>query len=132
MRWGLIGAGDIVRKRVADALRESPASELVAISRARDALRAEALDFGARRFYPRWQDLVADADVQAVYIATPVHLHAEQAIAAARAGKHVLCEKPMAMDAAQCDRMIAECEAHGVALGVAYYRRFYPAIDRIK
>jgi predicted dehydrogenase len=61
-----------------------------------------------------------------------VHLHAEQTIAAAEAGKHVLCEKPMAMNVAECDRMIAACRAHGVALGIAYYRRFYPVIARIK
>jgi predicted dehydrogenase len=132
LRWGLIGAGDIVRKRVADALRDGPASELVAICRAREALRDEALALGARRFHPRWQDLVADADVQAVYVATPVHLHAEQTIAAARAGKHVLCEKPMAMDAAECDRMIAACTEARVALGIAYYRRFYPVVARVK
>lgn len=64
--------------------------------------------------------------------ATPVHLHAEQTIAAAEAGKHVLCEKPMAMNTAECDRMIAVCRASGVTLGVAYYRHFYPVIARIK
>src|SRR5262249_44685319 len=56
----------------------------------------------------------------------------EQTIRAAEAGKHVLCEKPMAMTAAECDRMVAACRANGVALGVAYYRRFYPAVQRIK
>ena len=67
-----------------------------------------------------------------VYVATPVHVHAAQTIAAAEAGKHVLCEKPMAMTAAECDRMIAACRAHGVRLGIAYYRRFYPAVIRVK
>ena len=68
-----------------------------------------------------------DPEVDAVYVATPVRLHAEQTIAAAEAGKHVLCEKPMAMNVAECDRMIAACRAHGVRLGIAYYRHFYPA-----
>src|SRR5262249_27238234 len=63
---------------------------------------------------------------------TPVHLHAEQTIAAAEAGKHILCEKPMAMSAAECDRMLAACRAHGVALGIAYYRHFYPVVNRVK
>ena len=132
LRWGLIGAGDIARKRVAPALRDSPRCELVAVSRARAELAAEfARAFGAPKWHARWQDLLADPSVDAVYIATPVNLHAEQTIAAAEAGKHVLCEKPMAMSVAECDRMIDACRAHGVALGVAYYRHFYPAVRRV-
>jgi len=131
--WGLIGAGDIARKRVAPALRDAPSSTLLAVSRARSELAAEfAREFGIPRPYADWRELIADRDVDAVYIATPVRVHAEQAIAAAAAGKHVLCEKPMAMTAAECDRIIAACRANGVALGVAYYRHFYPVIARIK
>ncbi|HMF97920.1 MAG TPA: Gfo/Idh/MocA family oxidoreductase [Vicinamibacterales bacterium] len=131
--WGLIGAGDIARRRVAPAMRESPASDLIAVSRARSELAASfAAEFGARRWYARWQDLVTDADLHGVYVATTVDVHAEQVIAAAEAGKHVLCEKPMAMTVAECDRMIAACRAHGVLLGVAYYRRFYPVVQRVK
>ena len=133
LRWGLIGAGDIVRRRVAPALIDSPACDLVAISRARvDLAAAFAAEVGARRWHPRWQDLAADPDVQCVYVATPVHLHAEQTIAAAEAGKDVLCEKPMAMTTAECDRMIAACRAHRVRLGIAYYRHFYPVVLRAK
>ncbi len=132
-RWGLIGAGDIVRKRVAAALRDTPGSELFAVTRARPELAQQfAADTGADRWYATWRDLLADRDVDGVYIATPVNLHAEQTIAAAEAGKQVLCEKPMAMDAAECDRMIAACRASGVKLGIAYYRHFYPAVARIK
>jgi predicted dehydrogenase len=131
--WGLIGAGDIARKRVAAALRDAPSSRLVAISRARSELAEEfARAFGVPRWYGDWRELVADREVDAVYIATPVYVHAEQAIAAANAGKHVLCEKPMAMSVAECDRIIAACRANGVALSVAYYRHFYPVIARIK
>ena len=61
-----------------------------------------------------------------------MHLHAAQAVAAANAGKHVLCEKPMALDVAGCDRMIAACAANGVLLGVAYYRHFYPMVIRLR
>jgi predicted dehydrogenase len=133
LKWGLIGAGDIARRRVAPALRDSPACDLVAISRAHaDRAEAFAKDFGARRWHSRWQDLIADPEIESVYIATPVRLHAEQTLAAANAGKHVLCEKPMAMDADECDRMLAACRANGVKLGVAYYRHFYPAVARAK
>jgi predicted dehydrogenase len=132
LRWGLIGAGDIVRKRVAAALRETTGSELVAVARAHATLAEElAAEIGARRAYSRWQDLVRDPDIDAVYIATPVNRHAEHTIAAASAGRHVLCEKPMAMNVAECDAMIGACRTAGVRLGVAYYRRFYPVVARI-
>ena len=133
LRWGLIGAGDIVRKRVAPALIDAPSCDIVAVSRGRPELAAAfASDVGARRWYPRWEELVVDPDVECVYVATPVSLHAAQTIAAAEAGKHVLCEKPMGMTAGECDRMIAACRANGVRLGIAYYRRFYPVIVRVK
>jgi predicted dehydrogenase len=131
--WGLIGCGDIAKKRVAPAIRDSTSSELIAVNRAQSELAAEfAKQFGARRWYLDWKKLLGDEEVHAVYIATPVHLHAEQTIAAAEAGKHVLCEKPMAMNARECDQMIAACRSHKVKLGVAYYRRFYPVVERIK
>jgi predicted dehydrogenase len=131
--WGLIGCGDISRKRVAPALRDIQECELVAISRARRELAgAFADEFGAHRCYHDWRELITDEDLAAIYIATPVDLHSELAIAAAEAGKHVLCEKPMAMNVAQCDRMIAACRANGVRLSIAYYRHFYPVIGRIR
>ena len=133
LRWGLIGCGDIARKRVAPALRDTESSELVAISRARPGLAAAfAKQFGAKRWHAEWRELLNDDEIDAVYIATPVHLHAVQAIAAAKAGKHVLCEKPMAMNVEECDRMIDAARSLGVKLGVAYYRHFYPVVERIK
>lgn len=133
IRWGLIGCGDIAQKRVAPALRDLPNVGFVAVNRARAEFAEEfALKFGARKWYADWHELIADPDIEAVYIATPVHLHAEQTIAAAEAGKHVLCEKPMALNVKECDRMIAACRTNGVKLGIAYYRHFYPVIARIK
>ncbi|MEP7075703.1 MAG: Gfo/Idh/MocA family oxidoreductase [Acidobacteriota bacterium] len=133
IKWGLIGAGDIARKRVAPALRDLPNCELVSISRSRsDLAETFAKEFGARKWFADWLELIADDEIDAVYLATPVYLHAEQTIAAAEAGKHILCEKPMALNAAECDRMIAASRANNVKLGVAYYRRFYPVIARMK
>ena len=133
LRWGLIGSGDIVRKRVAPALRDLTNCELLAVSRARPELaEAFAQEVGAPKWYGRWQELLLDREIDAVYIATPVHLHAAQSVAAADAGKHVLCEKPMAMNVGECERMIAACRANRVKLGIAYYRRFYPVLKRIK
>jgi len=133
LTWGLIGCGDIARKRVAPALRDLEGCEFIAVSREREDLaEAFAEEFGAKRWYGTWQDLLKDEEIDAVYIATPVHLHAQQTIAAAEAGKHVLCEKPMAMNVNECDRMIAAGRANRVKLGIAYYRHFYPVIGRIR
>jgi predicted dehydrogenase len=133
VRWGLIGCGDIARKRVAPALSESQHSELVGISRAnRDLLDEFADAFRVPNRFADWRELVARDDVDAVYIATPVNLHATQTVAAAESGKHVLCEKPMALNVAECDRMLAAANARGVKLGIAYYRQFYPVVKRMK
>jgi predicted dehydrogenase len=133
LRWGLVGAGDIAEKRVAPALAGTPGSALAAVSR-RSADRAEefARRFGARRWHPRWEDVVADGEIDAVYVATPVHLHAPITVAAAEAGKHVLCEKPMALSVEECDRMISAAEGNGVKLGIAYYRHLYPMVRRLR
>ena len=133
VKWGLIGCGDIARRRVAPAFGELAECELVAVSRAKAELAETfAREFGAQRWYADWRELLRDDEVDAVYIATPVHLHVEQTIAAAEAGKHVLCEKPMALNTAECDRMIAASRANEVKLGVAYYRHFYPVVRRAK
>jgi predicted dehydrogenase len=133
LRWGLIGCGDIAAKRVAPALRDLAGCEFVAVARDRsDLAQSFAERFGARKWFAGWRELVRSNDIDGVYIATPVHLHAEQTIAAAEAGKHVLCEKPMALNVKECERMIAACRNHHVKLGVAYYRRFYPVVARIK
>jgi predicted dehydrogenase len=133
VRWGLVGCGDIAEKRVASALRESRGSTLAAVARARPELAADfAARHGARRSYPDWRELIADPEIDAVYVATPVRHHAEQTVAAAAAGKHVLCEKPMALGVAECERMIAAARSHGVRLGVAYYRHHYPVVQRLR
>jgi predicted dehydrogenase len=131
--WGLIGCGDIAGKRVAAALRDTPGSALVAVARARAALAADfAREHRARRWYADWREVIRDPEVSAVYVATPVRLHVEHAVAAAEAGKHVLCEKPMALDVAECERMRAAARAHGVRLGIAYYRHHYPIVGRLR
>lgn len=133
LKWGIIGAGDIVRKRIVPAIQETANSELVALARGKPELaEAFAAEFGIPRWYSRYDELLADAEIDAVYIASPVFLHAEHTIAAARAGKHVLCEKPMALNVDECEKMIAECRKNNVKLGIAYYRRFYPVIERIR
>src|SRR6185503_15963324 len=76
--------------------------------------------------------LLAREDVDAVVIATPPHVHCAQTVAAARQGKHVLVEKPMALDPAECRAMIAACREAGIRLGVAYRRRLFPQVVRMR
>lgn len=133
LRWGLIGCGDIARKRVAPSFRDLDSCQLIAVNRLRhDLAEAFAREFGAKRWYKDWRELLRDGEIDAVYIATPPNLHAEQTIAAAKAGKHVLCEKPMALDPQACRRMICACRGSGVRLSIAYYRHFYPVVARVK
>jgi predicted dehydrogenase len=133
VNWALIGCGDIAKKRVAPALRELLNTDFVAVTSAQvTTAEAFAKEFGAKRWHHNWQTLLQDDEIEAVYIATPVHLHEPITVAAARAGKHVLCEKPMALNLIECDQMLEACYKNHVKLGIAYYRHFYPVLIRIK
>jgi predicted dehydrogenase len=131
--WGLIGAGDIAQRRVAPAMRDLDSCRCVSVSRA-DAGRLDAFagKFGFLRGEPDWRKLINDPEVEAVYIATPVYLHEEQTLAALEAGKPVLCEKPMALNSQGARRMITAAAVRGLPFGVAYYRRFFPVVERIR
>ena len=127
-RWLVIGIGDITTKRVLPAILAEPRSTLAGIV-TRDP--AKAAVYGV----PGWTDLetgLRESAADAVYVATPVFLHAPQTIAALRAGKHVLCEKPMAMNYAEAVSMQRAAEESGRTFGVAYYRRMYPKMDRAR
>lgn len=133
LKWGLIGCGDIVHRCVGPALMELETCELQAISRRHASdLESCVAHFGAKRGYTDWKALLQNNTIEAVYLATPVNLHSEQTIRAAEAGKHVLCEKPMAINTVECNKMIDACNRNNVHLGVAYYRHFYPVVERMK
>ena len=125
--WGLIGTGRIADERILPAINAVADNDLIGVV-SRDAQRAAAFAarFGARHAYTRYEDLLRTPDVTAVAIHTPNAQHAEQAIAAARAGKHVFCDKPMATTVADAQRIVAECAQAGVTLGVNFHNRFMP------
>lgn len=126
--WLVVGIGDITTKRVLPAILAEPRSRLAGIV-TRDPAKAEPYSV------PSWSGLPAalsQCGADAVYIATPVFLHAPQTIAALRAGKHVLCEKPMALHYAEALGMQQAAEETGRTLGIAYYRRMYPKVARAK
>ncbi len=126
IRWGIIGCGDVAEHKSGPALYRTPGSELVAVMR-RD--RAKAKDFAARHGVKRWytkvEELLSDPEINAVYIASPHYLHKFHAILAAQAGKAVLCEKPMGINAAEAQAIVDACALKNVSLTVAYYRRFW-------
>lgn len=133
IRWGIVGCGDVVRRRVAAAIQADPNSTLLAACRRNeDELAAFCKQFNVEQSYTNAADLIDNHDIDAVYIATPVSDHVTQTLLAARAEKHVLVEKPMAISVEECDQMIDECDRRNVTLGVAYYRRFYPVVERIR
>jgi predicted dehydrogenase len=128
LSWLVVGVGDITRKRVLPAILAEPRSRLGGIV-TRDPAKAQP--YGVQS----WSDLdtaLAESDATAVYIATPVFLHAPQTIAALRAGRHVLCEKPMALNYADSLAMQRASEDTRYTLGIAYYRRMYPKVDRAR
>ena len=133
VRWGIIGAGDVAEHKGGPALYNVEHSRLVAVmSRRADRAEDFARRHQAQRHYTQVEALLADDEVNAVYVATPPNVHAALTEQAARAGKHVLCEKPMAMTVAECRRMIQACRDHGVQLMIAYYRRFFPVVMKMK
>jgi 1,5-anhydro-D-fructose reductase (1,5-anhydro-D-mannitol-forming) len=133
VNWVVAGIGDIARKRVIPAIQAEPRSRLYGFV---TRTPAKAAAYPGARSWASLEEAVADPAVNAVYIALPVALHAGTAIAALRAGKHVLCEKPMAMNFAEAERMAAEGRAASLAsgslFGVSYYRRLYPKLLRAK
>jgi predicted dehydrogenase len=133
IRWGIIGCGEVTEVKSGPGFQKARGSALVAVMR-RDAAKAE--DYARRHGVPRWyvdaEALVRDPDVDAVYVATPPSTHKRFALLAARAGKPVYVEKPMALDHAECRAMIDACTAAGVPLFTAYYRRAMPRYARIK
>lgn len=132
LQWGVIGVGRIARKFLG-AVRESSMERVVALA-SRDLQRAEAAahEFGVPRAYDSYDALLADPAVTAVYIALPNALHAEWTMRAARAGKHILCEKPLGMNVAEAETMFAAAREYGVWLMEAFMYRFHPQTLRLQ
>ena len=134
VHWGIVGAGKIAESQFAPAIAAAAGHELAAVSR-RELAAAQrfAERHGARRAYDSvWKRCWRMMQVNAVYVATPPHLHARETVLAAEAGKHVLCEKPMAMTTGEAREMIDACRASGVMLTICHYQRFNARHQRIR
>lgn len=122
--WGLVGASTIAKEWMMDAIRTQPGNDVVAVMSA-DSVRAK--DYSKanriRASYTSLAGLLADPDVDAVYISTTNELHKAQTLACAAAGKHVLCEKPLALTLADAREMVAACAKAGVVMGTNHHLR---------
>lgn len=125
--WGILGCARIAQSALVPAIREAKNGVLYGIA-ARDEKRARewARKYKFKKFYKDYQALLDDRDIDAVYIPLPNHLHCEWACRAARAGKHVLCEKPLALNSGEVREMIGEAYKANVLLMEAFMYRFHP------
>jgi predicted dehydrogenase len=128
VRWGILGPGRIARS-FARGLQDAAGARLVAVgSRDLDRARAFAAEFGLDRAYGSYASLVEDPEVDAIYVSSPHSEHEAHTILCLQAGKHVLCEKPLALNAAQARRMIDVARENDRALMEALWTRFLPAV----
>lgn len=127
VRWGIVSTADIGMSKVTPAIARASNAEVVAIaSRDGDRARAAADRLGIPTSYGSYDELLAADDVDALYVPLPNDQHAEWTVRAVEAGKHVLCEKPLAMTAAQAQQMVDAAQAAGVLLGEAFMYRHHP------
>ena len=133
IKWGIVGCGDVTEVKSGPAFNKVKNSELVAVMR-RDADKAQ--DYARRHNVPKWYSdankLINDADVNAIYVATPPSSHEEYTMMAFDAGKPVYVEKPMSVDAASANRMVKAAKEKNLKLVVAHYRNAQPLFNRIK
>jgi len=129
INWLVIGIGDITTRRVIPGIQAEPRSQLYGIV-TRDPAKAAA--YAGVHTWSSLEEALSGPEVHAVYVATPVFLHAPQTIQSLKAGKHVICEKPMAMNEAEARTMVRAADESGKKFGIAYYRRCYPKVQRAK
>ena len=127
VRWGILGAANIAVNKVIPAMRSSRLARTVAIaSRDLEKARAVATRLGIPKAYGSYEELIGDPEVEAIYNPLPNHLHVPWSVRAAQAGKHVLCEKPIALTADEARSLVAARDANGVEIAEAFMVRAHP------
>ena len=133
LRWGVIGAGGIAERRTIPGMMNANNAELVAVMEINMELAEKCrAKWDCKKAYDNVEDLLADPEVDAVYIASPVWLHAQQAMAAADAGKHILIEKPLAMTSEEGEKVVAYCKEKGVKIAAGLMMRFGAYVQAMK
>ena len=125
VKWGVIGAGGIADRRTIPGLLLAENAELVAVMEVNmelaEKIRAK---YGCKYAYENFQELIDNPEVEAIYIASPVFAHVEPALAVAKAGKHLLCEKPIALSIEDCKKVISACNEAGIKAATGFMMRF--------
>lgn len=133
IRWGIIGCAGIAKRAVIPGIQQSETGEVSAIaSRGLEKAKKTAEELNIPTAYGSYEELLADPNIDGVYIPLPNHLHKEWAIRAAEAGKHVLCEKPLAINASEAGEMVEACEKAGVVFAEAFMYRYHPRYTMIQ
>ena len=133
VRWGVLSTAKIGLQKVIPAMQQAESCEIVAIaSRDLDSARTAADSLGIPKAYGSYQDLLSDDGIEAIYNPLPNHLHVPWSIAAARAGKHVLCEKPIALNATEAGTLIEARDSAGVLVQEAFMVRYHPQWLRVR
>lgn len=133
LRWGILGTAQIALNRLVPAMRESELNEAAAIASRDEAKAKEAAEkLGIPSAYGSYEELLADETIDAVYVPLPNHLHKKWAIRAAEAGKHVLCEKPLALTEREAREIAEACGRSGVHLAEAFMYRHHPRYEQIR
>ena len=132
VKWGVLGVAKIATQRVIPAMQKGEWCEVVGLA-SRDGARAEAAaeQLGIRKAYGSYEELLADPEIEAVYNPLPNHLHVPWSIRAAESGKHVLCEKPIGLNAQEARTLIAVRDRTGVTMGEAFMVQVHPQWVRI-
>ncbi len=134
IKWGVIGAGGIARRRtIPEVFANGKNSEIVAIMDINtEVLREMQEEFGIVKVFSKLEDLLLEEEIEAVYVASPVHLHYEHVLSALQSGKHVLCEKPLARTLKEAEELAAVAEKKGLKFGVAFMMRYNVYHRKIK
>jgi predicted dehydrogenase len=134
VKWGIIGSGGIAQRRtIPEVVNFSKRAEIIAVEdRKREVAEKLSKKFGISYWYTGVENLLSNREVEAVYVATPNYLHYKHVVLSARAGKHILCEKPLGINVKECEEMVDECKRNSVKLGVGFMMRFHGLHQKIK
>ena len=133
VKWGILGVASIATRKVIPGMQQGQFSEITAIA-SRDLAKAKkaSRELCIRKAYGSYEELIADPEIEAIYNPLPNHLHVPWSVKAAEAGKHVLCEKPIACNVAETERLIAVRERTGVKIGDAFMVKTHPQWLRVR
>jgi len=133
LKWGVLGAGSVAHRRAMPAINEADNAVLFSLfNRTEEKAKQMAEEHGAGKYYTSVDELIADEELDALYISSPTYLHCEHVLKAAERGLEVLCEKPMAMNVEECEKMIKACDENDVSLQVCFLFRFHSIFRNIK